>query len=119
MKVFYVSIAVALIIILAVVINCIALDCLFSSLIDGLDAIGDGTDAPPYQALCESFEGQRKFMALSVTHDVMLEIEGDFAQMLGAIEAGDDQTLKITKSHLIAVLKHARRLSGINSDSIF
>ncbi len=119
MKVFYVSLAVSLLIITAVVLNCVLLGVFFTELIEGCEALGDIQNPEPYHRLYEKFEARRRFMSLSITHDVILQIEGDFSQMLGAISAGDEESCEITKSHLLTVLVHARRLSGINFDSVF
>ena len=72
-----------------------------------------------YVRIYENFKNARKYMNFSVSHDDLTGIEADFDEIIGALEAEDEETLIITKSRLIGSLSHLKRLSGINTDSIF
>ena len=72
-----------------------------------------------YKEIFEEYSKKQRFIGLTVSHDDLTNIESEFHEILGAIEAEDEETLIIAKSRLIGALSHLRRLSGINADSIF
>ena len=72
-----------------------------------------------YNKLYEDYRRREKYIALSVSHSDLLIIEDSFAEMLGAIDAEDEDALTIAKSRIIKALAHIKRLSGINFDSVF
>ena len=72
-----------------------------------------------YEEIFEEYTKKQRFIGLTVSHDDLTNIESEFHEILGSIEAKDEETLIIAKSRLIGALSHLRRLSGINADSIF
>jgi peptide chain release factor 1 len=72
-----------------------------------------------YRAAEEHFHSMRRYLNITVCHDSLLMIESSFAELIGAAEAKDEESLIITKSRLIGEISHLRRLSGINMNSIF
>jgi hypothetical protein len=72
-----------------------------------------------YRAAEEHFRSMRRYLNITVCHDSLLMIESSFAELIGAAEAKDEESLIITKSRLIGEISHLRRLSGINMNSIF
>ena len=72
-----------------------------------------------YENVYKNFTKAREYLNFTVPHGDLAKIEDEFCEILGAIEAKDDESLTITKSRLIGSLSHLKRLSGINTDSIF
>ena len=72
-----------------------------------------------YKSVEEHFCAMRRYMNLTVCHDSILSIESGFAELIGAAEAKDEESLIITKSRLLGEISHLKRLSGINFNSIF
>ena len=71
-----------------------------------------------FERLFTSFRKAEKFISITVGHDDLTHIEENFADIIGAARAGDEDALVTTKSRLIDSLGHLRRLSGISLDSI-
>ena len=72
-----------------------------------------------YSSIFDEYMKKQHFIGLTVNHEDLTNIEQEFHEILGAIEADDKESLIIAKSRLIGSLSHIRRLSGINADSIF
>jgi len=101
-------------------VNSFILNRSISALVEECEAIPNSTDMKTdYESLYQSFMKKQRFISLTVSHDDLTEIENDLAEILGAIEANDEESLIIAKSRLIMTLTHLRRLSGVNLDSIF
>ena len=83
----------------------------------------NGTDAEllckEYEKIFERFKKAERIISLTVSHDDLTNIESEFCEIIGAIEAADEEGLIIAKSRLVGALRHLGRLSGINADSIF
>lgn len=71
-----------------------------------------------YTELYENFKRKESYIALTVNHGDLMNIEDAFAEIIGAAKADDKESLMIAKSRLIDALGHLKRLSGINIDSI-
>ena len=85
-----------------------------------LDEIPCEIDAEEeYRKAYSEFEKSRKFINLTVSHADLSDIEKDFNELLGALEANDEDSLTIIKSRLVGSISHMRRLAGVNFDSIF
>lgn len=67
----------------------------------------------------EDYKGMEKYFSITVSHSDLTSIEDSFAELLGAAEAKDDESLTIAKSRLKMAFNHLKRLSGVNFDSIF
>lgn len=82
-------------------------------------APNDCQSAEIYKQLFDDYKRREKYIALSVSHSDLLGIEDSFAEILGAIEANDEETLTIQKSRIIKALAHIKRLAAVNFDSVF
>ena len=83
------------------------------------DAPNNTENYSHYKEISQEYERKQRYIGLTVSHDDLTNIEQEFNEILGAIEANDEDSLIIAKSRLIGSLSHLRRLSGINADSIF
>ena len=64
------------------------------------------------------FKAKESFIALTVSHDDLTNIEDCFAELTGYLSIGDSDGAEVTKHRLIRFLKHLRRLVGFNIDTI-
>ena len=72
-----------------------------------------------YAEIYEKYKQHELFISLSVDHDDLSDIEVAFAEIIGAAKSDDKAGVLTAKSRLIDRLRHIKRLSGINIDSIF
>lgn len=104
----------------AVFLNSFFVSSLIGNISEELEALPSDTEhAAEYSETYGNFMKTRKYLNFTVPHSDLAEIESEFCEILGAIEAKDKESLIIAKSRLIGLLSHLRRLSGINADSIF
>ncbi len=82
-------------------------------------APNDTESAEIYEEIFEQYMKNQKYIGITVSHEDLTNIEQEFNEILGAIEAKDKEALIISKSRLIGALKHLKRLAEINADSIF
>lgn len=69
---------------------------------DEIDNIPSSTEyAEEYKNAYDVFLKSRKYLNFTVPHSDLAEIESEFCEILGAIEAADDESLTIAKSRLI------------------
>lgn len=118
MKPFIISCAALLAVTLAVFLNSFFVRRCIDTTVAELEALGDGADASDYNELLDRYMKRQSFLALTVNHDDLMNIEDIFFELIGSCEAGDDDGVKVSKSRLLGALSHLRRLSGINFDSI-
>lgn len=71
-----------------------------------------------FEALYEDYMRRERFICLTVAHNDLMDIEGAFAELLGAIKAEDEGALIIAKSRLENALLHLRRLSSFGIEGI-
>lgn len=71
-----------------------------------------------FNALFDDFKHVRSYLSITVDHDDIAEVEKDFYEIIGALSVGDEQSAAIAKSRLCGALRHLKRLSGFNIDSI-
>ena len=71
-----------------------------------------------YSQIYEKFKSKETYIAITVNHEDMTNIEDAFSEVVGAAEAGDREGMITAKNRLIDALRHLKRLSGINIDSI-
>ena len=71
-----------------------------------------------YSQIYEKFQRKETYIAITVNHEDMTNIEDAFSEVVGAADAGDREGMIIAKNRLIDALRHLKRLSGINIDSI-
>jgi hypothetical protein len=72
-----------------------------------------------YTNIYDKYKKYELYISLSVSHDDLSNLEDAFAEIIAAAKADDRSTLITTKSRLTDYLRHIKRLSGINIDSIF
>ena len=71
-----------------------------------------------YKQLYVELQNKMSYISLTVNHEDLTSITEGFAELIGTLEAGDEDAFTTVKSRLISSLKHIRRLAGINIDSI-
>ena len=120
MKAAIIALIVLTVILTAVILNSYFVSRSIHTLLDKLkNAPSDVGSYEIYEGIHDEFTKKLRFISLTVSHDDLTNIESELNEILGAIEAKDEETLIIAKSRLIGSLSHLRRLSGINADSIF
>ena len=70
------------------------------------------------QELYEEFKANKGYIALTVSHDDITNIEDCFAELNGCLAVGDTKGATVAKYRLISFLGHLRRLVGFNIDTI-
>ena len=109
-------------VIIAVIINSIALSGIISDIGNYVISAEEEDMAAAekeYRAIYDKYKKNELYISLTVSHDDLSNLEDAFSEIIGAARAGDRETVITTKSRLIDYLRHIRRLSGINFDSIF
>ena len=71
-----------------------------------------------YEYIYKNFKRKETYIAITVNHEDLTNIESSFAEVIGAAKANDRESLIIAKNRLTDALRHLKRLSGINIDSI-
>ena len=113
-----------IVIIDAVTVNTIAVDRVIARTAEEVLAVtvdpeGQAETAiQPLEDAYTAFRRRERFINLTVSHEDLTHIESDFAECIGAAMAGDTEQVIITKNRLLDALRHLRRLSGFNPDSI-
>lgn len=80
------------------------------------------TEPPPLpesEALYESWKRAERYFNLSVGHRDLMEIEAQFATMLGACKADDRVEFLIAREQLVYALLHLRDMTDYGFDDIF
>ncbi len=75
-------------------------------------------DVSAYERIYDDFLQTEKWISLTVSHEDLTNIEGAFAEWIGAAKADDKQTAEEMKSRLIDAFRHLGRLAKCNGDSI-
>ena len=70
------------------------------------------------ESIFNDFMQREKYISLTVSHEDMTWIEECFAELISYISMSDTVEAEAAKSRLLHALKHLRRLSGFNIDSI-
>ena len=65
-----------------------------------------------------TFDKHQRLISITVSHDDLSLIDDTLCELIGALEVGDTEGAAITKSRLCGSLRHLKRLSGLNIDSI-
>lgn len=106
----------------AVIINSVAVGRVIESIADEVSAAEEKDMAAAkeeYEALYKKYKRYEAYVSLSVDHDDLSNLENGFSEIIGAARADDSDALITAKSRLCDCLRHIKRLSGINIDSIF
>ena len=111
-----------LVLVIFIFINCFAL----SNIIDEITELTVSAEENDlalakqvYEEIYETYKSHRLFMSLSVDHNDLSDIESSFSEIIGAAKADDAAGVMTAKSRLINRLRHIKRLSGINIESVF
>ena len=119
MKVVIFSYIILALVITLVIVNSIIISHNIDVIIEKLKSIPSiASSKDDYNDVFEDYMKIQHFLAITVSHDDLTNIEDNFYEILGATDADDDQALNIAKSRLIGALTHLKRLVGINLDSI-
>ena len=122
MKMVRIAAILLVITLLTVIINSIILKNVIDEILhDVADADDDNAEHAlnEYLEIYGKYEKLSSYISLTVNHEDLTDIENSFAEIIGAAKSGDLDGVITIKSRLISALKHLRRLSGINLDSIF
>lgn len=76
-------------------------------------------DVAKIEAFYDDFLNEEKWISLTVSHEDLTNIEGSFAEWIGAAKADDAPTAEEMKSRLSDAFRHLGRLAKCNADSIF
>ena len=122
MKMVRIAAILLVITLLTVIINSIVLKNIIDEILcDVTDA--DEEDAElafnEYTEIYEKYKKMSSYISLTVNHEDLTDIENSFAEIIGAAKCQDIDGVITIKSRLVSALKHLRRLSGVNLDSIF
>lgn len=111
---------VVILLISAVFLNSIVISYNIKEVIGRLERIPSSlADSEGYSEIRKDFTEMERYLSITVSHNDLADIDRDFAELEGAIEAEDEESLIITKSRLINALGHLKRLTDISIDSIF
>lgn len=106
----------------AVVANSIILNSIIDDISDEIEDTDDEKTASAllqYEEIYEKYKSRASYIGLTTNHEDLTSIEQSFSEIIGAAKADDSDTIMAIKSRLIDELRHLKRLSGINIDSIF
>lgn len=111
-----------IILILAVIINSVAIEKIIDSISEEIvyaEECDMSIAKNEYSEIYEKYKKYKLYISLSIGHDDLSDIENTFSEIIGAAKAEDFAGVITAKSRLTDQLGHIRRLSGINIDSIF
>ncbi|MBR5140106.1 MAG: DUF4363 family protein [Clostridia bacterium] len=91
----------------------------FSQDISKAEEIDMATAEKEYSEIYERYKSIELYISLSINHDDLSNLENAFAEIIGAAKAGDREAVITIKSRMNDYLRHIRRLTGINIDSVF
>ena len=121
MKVVKIAYSILCISLILVVVNSIVLGKVIDSISEMVEN-ADYDDAKEikkeFEEIYEVFRKKESYIALTVSHDDLTNIEDAFAEVIGAADANDMASVTTAKCRLSDALRHLKRLSGINIDSI-
>ena len=106
---------------LAVIVNSVIIAKMIDETIEDIETISNlniDEKHAEYSRLYSSFKEKQKIISLTVNHTDMTVINESFAELIGATEAHDTEATVTIESRLVDALKHLKRLSGFNIDSI-
>ena len=70
------------------------------------------------EELYSFFDKHQRLISITVSHDDLRDIDDEMCELVGALRVNDADGAEITKSRLCGSLRHLKRLSGLNIDSI-
>ena len=114
---------VAFIIFIAIILSVTTNTVILAKQIDDLSArvneinIGEGAHQK-VNALLDNFREKETFMNLTVSHDDLTTIGECMVEMQVYLSQKDYKNAEVAKNRLVYFLKHLKRFSGFNIDSI-
>ena len=84
---------------------------------DGIEVDAEGASESANE-LYSFYERHQRIISITVSHDDLRSIDDAMCELIGALSVDDTDEAKITKSRLCGSLRHLKRLSGLNIDSI-
>ena len=113
------AIVILLLLIIAICLNAYALDYNINAIYKSVTEAAATPDSKyQFERIFDDFLTREKFICLTVSHSDLSEIESAFAELIGAAEAKDEESVIIAKSRLTNALMHLRRLSIIGIEGI-
>ncbi|MBO5945596.1 MAG: DUF4363 family protein [Clostridia bacterium] len=120
------AVAVALILLTLSLGAVIANSIILNSIIDEISDEVERTDENDldearerYEQIYSLYQKRVTYISLTTNHEDLTNIEECFSEIIGAAKANDRSSFIIMKSRLTDALRHLKRLSGINIESIF
>ena len=118
------SVPVALITLLSIIIFVCADAPIVSGMIDktiaeleGFKISNEGAEEQ-FSQIKNRYERRVKYINLTVSHSLTLEVEAFFSELQTEVKYGDENDIQKAKSRLIDALLHLKRLSGFKLESI-
>ena len=119
MKVKICAMIILAVIISSVTINTVILDRQIGDLYEKTTNLDENNiTEEEVEALISDFEDKESFMSLTVSHYDLTDIGYCLVEMRSYLKFGDYTNAIVAKNRLEYFLKHLRRLSGFNLDSI-
>ena len=84
---------------------------------DEINVYAEGAEAEILE-LYDFFDKHQKFISITVSHADLMSIDDEFCELIAEIRLKDTKAADITKSRLCGSLRHLKRLSGFNIESI-
>ena len=113
------SVRMAAVLLVATLVAVVANSFAVRGMIGGIIERVESAENDEYEEIFKDFKDMEAYVSLTVDHEDMMKIELAFAELIGAVQAGDEESVTVIKSRLKYSLEHLRRLSGINIESIF
>ena len=82
-----------------------------------IDVDAEGAKASA-EELYSFFDKHQRLISITVSHDDLRDIDDAMCELIADLDFKDTDGAKITKSRLCGSLRHLKRLSGLNIDSI-
>ena len=105
----------------AVIANSIILNSIIDEISEEVEnAPDDGSEESlaNYERIYDLYKKRVTYISLTTNHEDLTNIEESFSEIIGAAKANDTSSMIIKKSRLTDALRHLKRLSGINIESI-
>lgn len=121
MKIIKIAYAIFFVTLVLVVTNSLILRSIIEETVCALDGATEEnmeSAVSEYGYIYKNFKRKETYIAITVNHEDLTNIESSFAEVIGAAKANDRESLIIAKNRLTDALRHLKRLSGINIDSI-
>lgn len=114
--------SVFLILVIAVLLNSIAIGKVIDLISEEL-SLAEETDMTiakdEYAVIYDKYKRYELYISLTVNHDDLSNIEDSFSEIIGAAKAEDEAGILTAKKRLSEQLNHVKRIAGVNIDSIF